>query len=95
MANAFFPSPIAEQLAKLAAAPHVASVAEEALADAQAHCPVDTGELRDSLHIEELPDGGKRIVVGTDHWVFPEFGTSEMPAQPFMRPVIDDLGLHR
>jgi len=70
-------------------------VAQQALARAQSLCPVDTGELRDSLHIEDAPDGGKRVVAGTDHWLFPEFGTSEMAAEPYLRPVIDDLGLHR
>lgn len=91
----FIPNPLAGELAKLQAAPHVENVAEEALALAQAHVSVDTGELQASLHIEDTEDGGKRIVVGTDHWQFPEFGTSTMAAEPYMRPIIDELGLHR
>ncbi len=73
----------------------VQDAADEGLARAQDLVPVDTGELRDSLHIEDGEGGGKRIVAETDHWQFPEFGTSDMPAEPYLRPVIDDIGLHR
>ena len=90
----FIPNPLAPVIAKEMAQPHVEDVAEEGLRLAQSKVPVDTGALRDSLHIEEA-DGGKRVVVGTDHWLYPEFGTSEVSAQPFMRPIIDELGLHR
>lgn len=91
----FIPNPLAGVIAEEMAQPHIESVAEEALRLAQDHVPVDTGELRDSLHIEDAENNGKRVVVGTDHWLFPEFGTSEQAAQPYMRPVIDELGLHR
>ena len=91
----FIPNPLAGLIAKKMAEPHVEDVAEEGLELAKAHVPVDTGELQASLHIEDTEDGGKRIVVGTDHWQFPEFGTSTMAAQPYMRPIIDELGLHR
>lgn len=93
--TAFIPNPLAGEIAKLQAAPHIQEVAEEGLALAQAHVPVDTGELLDSLHIEDIPEGGKRIVAGTDHWQFPEFGTSDQAAEPYLRPLIDELGLHR
>jgi hypothetical protein len=69
------------------------TIAEAALADAKAHVRVDTGELRDSLHLEDAPDGGRRLVAGTDHWLSEEFGTSEDPGQSFLRPVIANLGL--
>jgi len=91
----FIPNPLAGEIAKVEAEPYIEDVAQQALARAQSLCAVDTGELRDSLHIEDAPDGGKRVVAGTDHWLFPEFGTSEMAAEPYLRPVIDDLGLHR
>lgn len=68
-------------------------VAEAALEDAQMHVPVDTGELRDSLHIEDGDDGAKMVVAETDHWLYVEFGTSVMEATPFLRPAIDDIGL--
>jgi hypothetical protein len=70
-------------------------LAEEGLAVAQQLVPVDTGELLDSLHIEDAPDGGKRVVAGTDHWQFPEFGTFDDEAQPYLRPIVDAIGLAR
>lgn len=91
----FIPNPLAGTIARLLAGPAVEAAAAEGLALAQARVPVDTGALRDSLHIEDAPDGGKRVVTDSDHWVFPEFGTSTMAAQPYLRPIIDDLGLHR
>jgi HK97 gp10 family phage protein len=70
--------------------------AQQGLEAAQRLVPVDTGELRDSLHIEDgEAEGSKRIVAGTDHWQFPEFGTSTQAAEPFLRPIIDELGLNR
>jgi HK97 gp10 family phage protein len=59
------------------------------LAGAEARVPVDTGALRDSLHTEEDPSGG--TLVGTDipYAVFVEYGTSDTPAQPFLRPALD------
>lgn len=43
---------------------------------AKEEVPVDTGELRDSIHGELNPDGTKgAIVAGTDHALFVEFGT--------------------
>lgn len=90
----FIPSPLAAKEVEIEAQPYIAEVADQALEVAQHLVPVDTGELYDSLHVEDA-EGGKRVVAGTDHWVFPEFGTSEMPAEPYLRPIIDALGLHR
>lgn len=41
---------------------------------AKEEVPVDTGELRDSIH-GEMTDKGGAIIAGTDHCVFVEFGT--------------------
>lgn len=41
---------------------------------AKEEVPVDTGELRDSIH-GEREEGIGRIVAGTDHALFVEFGT--------------------
>lgn len=53
--------------------------------------PVDTGRLRSSINwrIERDPFG-LRAVVGTNvHYaVYQEFGTSKMPAHPFLRPAL-------
>lgn len=92
----FIPNPLAESIAKELAADDIADIAEQGLEIARRLVPVDTGALRDSLHLEDADEeGGKRIVTDSDHWIFPEFGTSEMPPQPYLRPIIDTLGLHR
>jgi HK97 gp10 family phage protein len=57
--------------------------------EAQRLAPVLTGELRDSIHVEAEGDGGADVVAGTDHAIFPEFGTSTQQAQPYMRPAVD------
>lgn len=51
--------------------------------DAKAVCPVDTGNLRASIHTRIMPLQGE---VGTpvDYAPFVEFGTSRQHAQPFM-----------
>lgn len=96
MAVVFIPRPDLEVAVAEEAAPAVDEVAQAALDEAQSLCPVDTGELLASLHVEDGDaPGAKRVVAGTDHWLYPEYGTSEMPAEPYLRPVIDSLGLHR
>jgi len=73
---------------------HVHEAAEEMAEVARQNAPVDTGELRDSIHVEDEGEGS-RVVVGTDHWIFPEFGTVDMAPEPYMRPAVDQVGLHR
>ena len=53
--------------------------------------PVDTGNLRDSIH--ELERGENYRVVGTteDYALAIERGTSRMPARPFIEPQADKL----
>jgi len=49
--------------------------------------PVDTGKLKGSIEIKDIP-GGKSIGPNTDYDVYVEFGTSRMAAQPYMRPAL-------
>lgn len=56
-------------------------LAEDIAEDAKRFAPVETGRLRDSIRAE-----GNRVVVGVDYWQYPEFGTSEMAAEPYLRP---------
>jgi len=97
MAATFIPNPLVGEEIKHdpLVGRAMGQLAIEGLAVAQRLAPVDTGALRASLHISGAPDGGQRVVVGTDHWSFLEFGTSVMPAQSYLRPIIDALGLHR
>lgn len=53
-------------------------------------CPVDTGNLRISLHFEVFSDYAE---VGTpvEYSPFVELGTARMAAQPYLRPSLDAL----
>lgn len=69
-----------------------------ALTDARRRCPVDTGKLKASLHLEKGKSKkprvhqiveikpGKKEYYGT----FVELGTKRQPAQPFMRPAVNE-----
>ena len=58
--------------------------------------PVDTGKLKESIQarVTKKNASGVTVIVaaGTDeyYWLFIEFGTSKMPAQPFLRPALDE-----
>ena len=68
---------------------------------AKENCPVDSGELRRSLKIRAIKRnsaGRVGVVVSTDkgffkgdtfYGAFLEFGTSRMPARPYIRPAFD------
>ena len=60
----------------------------QAVADlAEQLAPFETGELRDSIHVEEGDrPGSYRVVASAPHAAFVEFGTHKMPAQPFLNP---------
>lgn len=74
---------------------HVDEVAAKGADVAKGLVSVETGELQDSIGVEDGEDGGKRVVVGTDHWIYVEFGTAFVPARPFMRPILDQIDVHR
>lgn len=93
------------EMQKLSAAIRIAEIAKSL-------CPEDKGQLRDSLmwsqgskrggqgvNADRLldPIGQSQTIVGTnsDHW-YPEFGTRNQVAQPFLRPAAELLkGLAR
>lgn len=66
--------------------------AEIFLIVAQANCPVDTGVLRESGHLEMKADD-VLIVFDAFYASYVEFGTSNpnYPAQPFLRPSLDEF----
>ena len=55
--------------------------------------PIDTGANRDSIFVAEVDDiGGApayRIGPTTEYGPFLEFGTSKMPARPYMIPALE------
>jgi HK97 gp10 family phage protein len=79
---------IAEQMSE--AAQQAAD--EELLAlgvDISQGAPVDTGELRDSVHVDEEPGGGGIVRVDADHAAPVELGTARMTAQPYVQPALE------
>lgn len=61
---------------------------ENVLADAKNKAPVDTGALRDSLHIKEETPTKIVIADDVDYGIYQELGTRNMEAQPFLRPAL-------
>lgn len=64
-----------------------AAVGERVMQSAKEACPVDTGALRDSI---KMSVHGNRAVVSadTDYAGCVEFGTSKMPARPYLVPAL-------
>lgn len=62
--------------------------ADALLADMRERVPVLTGQTRDELEIRDgETDGTKEVgLFESDHGAFPEFGTEDTPAQPFITP---------
>lgn len=68
--------------------------AEQIVELAQSHAPVDTGYLRDHIHVIDGDTPGSKFVASdADYTLDVEFGTRNMPAQPFMRPAMDGVSL--
>lgn len=62
-----------------------ARVARRALATAEAVAPVESGNLREGLHV--VKDGERVSVEVTNYYAtFQEFGTSEMAPNPYIGP---------
>jgi len=76
----------AEQLAR--AAEIIGMIAESY---AKQSCPVDTGNLRNSItHATE--DEGRTVVIGSavEYAPYVELGTSRQKPQPYLRPAIEN-----
>lgn len=72
--------------------------------NAQMRCPVDTGNLRDSIKAvpidsvkrrggaigRNVGSDGVRVVVLARYAIHVEYGTREMAADPFLRPAVDE-----
>jgi HK97 gp10 family phage protein len=63
-------------------------------ASAKSHAPVDTGNLRRSItHELGDRDGVQYVRIGTNvrYAIYQELGTRFHPANPFLRPALEDL----
>lgn len=63
--------------------------AEALVRNMQIYAPEATGELKDSMKAVKLPDGKAAAEVRARHADFVEYGTSDTPAQPFVRPAVE------
>lgn len=66
----------------------VHDVTEDTARDAQHFAPVLTGELRDMIRAESHGLSGT-VISESDHGGYVEHGTSDTPAQPYMRPAAE------
>lgn len=57
---------------------------------AKIRCPVDTGNLRASIMVDEATPERALIAPHTEYAEHVEFGTSRQAAQPYMRPALDE-----
>jgi len=64
------------------AAEHVESIAKS-------YCPVDTGNLQDSIEINS-DKMSRTIGSDVEYALYVELGTQHMAAQPYLRPAIDE-----
>lgn len=64
----------------------MAKTAFDCQALAQQHCPVDTGFMKNSIHVVKVNETHYMVVVGASYAWFVELGTHKMRAQPFLMP---------
>lgn len=94
---------IPDKLAKKALRQSMRPAMKEVLKEAQQNAPVDSGDLKKSIKLKAGPRSKKAITLDvavgegffkgdTFYAGFVEFGTSKMPAKPFMRPAYDSKG---
>jgi len=78
-----------ENLKNVDTIPVAMAGAYKILSGAQQRAPVKTGYLRQSGFVEEVEDGAE-IGFSAEYAWYQEFGTSKMPAQPYLRPTLDE-----
>ena len=52
-------------------------------------CPVDTGNLRNSIEVTAVPDGAE-VGTSVEYAPYVEMGTSKQTAQPYLRPAAQE-----
>jgi HK97 gp10 family phage protein len=70
---------------------YLEGLAADAEDDAVRLAPVLSGRLRDSISSGVSVDAQGPfgwVDVGVDYWMFPEFGTEDTPAEPYIRPAV-------
>ena len=68
----------------------VTKTAHDIQGNAQALAPVDTGFLKNSIHVEDGENSlEKYVVVGAEYGIFQEYGTVHKPAQRYFTPAVE------
>lgn len=55
--------------------------------------PVDTGTLKNSIHVENTGLGKRIVTDSVEYGVYVELGTSRMAAQPYLVPATEATGV--
>lgn len=76
----------AAALGEVASAAAVDALGDDVALAARLNAPVDTGALADSIR----NDRG-HVTVEVDYAAYVEYGTSDTPPQPFLRPAADTV----
>lgn len=93
----FIPNPLLDKEWEASPLAHalVARIGEEVRERAERLAPTDTGALAASIHVEvESVDGhpGAAVIADVPYAGYVETGTSDTPAQPYLRPAIEQIG---
>lgn len=67
----------------------IAKAAFDTEAQAKQRAPVDTGLLRNSIRHERRGEAWFSVESPVSYSVYQEYGTSRMPAQPYMHPAVE------
>lgn len=53
-------------------------------------CPVDTGNLRNSITHQQIDKGSEAIGTNVEYAPYVEMGTQKMAAQPYIKPAVEN-----
>lgn len=95
MANVLFTSNSAEVLAAVSSAKTRALEIMGGKAESYAKqlCPVDTGNLRNSITHQQMDESTEAIGTAVEYAPFVELGTRRQRAQPYLKPAAENHGL--
>ncbi len=86
--------PEIEERLKRKIAGKLAGIALQIEGEAKRLCPRDTGNLANSIGVEKVDPDGLALLVGSfgvEYAQYPEFGTQNAPAQPYLRPAVEKV----
>jgi len=58
--------------------------------DAKKRAPYLTGNLKRSIHTEEVSKNEVRVGTNVEYAIHQEYGTKKMAARPYLRPALDE-----